>query len=657
MAMKGSISFVEQHLEKGVLGIAGLFVLGVGVYFLGLGPNKVDFNGQKVGPRELDDAILRQGQELKRTIETKKPQKEDVPAFATELRQQFEAGIFGAADKGPAVPRELPVPAQFAAALPATDEQADKDHDVVLVTPLKPNALATSTGISLAVRQQTVLGEDTPAGSSADDEDPVELSWVSVGAYFPLDTQQREMTKAGYAGHRAKVYLVGVDMQRQELTASGDYSEWVDVEPSKAMPKFDVPNPVYDNKTGELLNQAELDAKLELVKASQQQLIQATFYPVAAGDQWVLPPVPGHEPKEDADAAEPGAPRPGRDPNKQQPGTGHKPQAPGPTPPPPPTPGGGRVGPGAGGGGRMGGGGRTGGGGAPPPPTPGASQQPPAKDKEVKENIKQARAALNKKEYDEAVRLARSAAESGDATAGEKAQANQILKAAEKGLLASTKTHTVAQRETIDFVRNPGAENEPAVWFHDDSVQPGKTYRYRMRVKIWNRYVGRRSALRDPAQADQTVLEGDWSLPSAPVTVAPRQHFFVRGQALGEPAASVDVFTWHKGTWLKEDFKVRVGDVIGGPVEVKANEGEKQVKEKVDFSTHAIVLDLRTDEPIQIRRAAGKEGEFAYREAKSLVLVYLDPADGQVKERISDLDRADPQYKKLKDEFEAAKGG
>ncbi|HQL55667.1 MAG TPA: hypothetical protein PLQ87_13235, partial [Phycisphaerae bacterium] len=55
--------------------------------------------------------------------------------------------------------------------------------------------------------------------------------------------------------------------------------------------------------------------------------------------------------------------------------------------------------------------------------------------------------------------------------------------------------------------------------------------------------------------------------------------------------------------------------------------------------------------------AAGKAGEFSYREAKSLVLVYLDPADGQVKERIADVDRSDPLYTKLKAEWDTFREG
>ena len=76
----------------------------------------------------------------------------------------------------------------------------------------------------------------------------------------------------------------------------------------------------------------------------------------------------------------------------------------------------------------------------------------------------------------------------------------------------------------------------------------------------------------------------------------------------------------------------------------------KPVYEEVDFSTGAVVLDLRFDEPVDVRTARGK-GEFAYSPRPSLVMVYLEPADGQVKERVLEFDKYDPLKKKLDDEL------
>ena len=53
-----------------------------------------------------------------------------------------------------------------------------------------------------------------------------------------------------------------------------------------------------------------------------------------------------------------------------------------------------------------------------------------------------------------------------------------------------------------------------ATWFHDDTVEPGKTYRYRLRVDLWNRYVNEPKNLANPEDARRVVLAGEWSQPA-----------------------------------------------------------------------------------------------------------------------------------------------
>jgi hypothetical protein len=97
---------------------------------------------------------------------------------------------------------------------------------------------------------------------------------------------------------------------------------------------------------------------------------------------------------------------------------------------------------------------------------------------------------------------------------------------------------------------------------------------------------------------------------------------------------------------------VAVGDVIGDLSKIKIGEYDEngdEIVTDVDFTTGAVVLDLRFDDTVDQRRR-GKDGVFGYSEKSSTVLVYLDPADGQVKERASVFDRRDPKKKELEDE-------
>ncbi len=652
MSGKGSISFIELHVEKLVLGLAGALLLGLIVYYFGIGPNKVEFRGTALGPAVLDETILQQAQELKRTFAGKRAEETPVPNYAQELSRRLNEGVLGV--ENALVPRALRVTAAFGLPLPVFEEEQPGPTDVTLVTPLPPSQPVVRTGISLVYRQPAVLGERRQPGVG---DEPEGLSWVTVAAYFPRSQQSNAMLSAGYAGYLSKVFVVGTEAQRQELRADGTFGEWEDVSPSKAMPTVEVPTPIIDDRSGAVLNQAELDQAFERVRAYQDALLQPPFYEWKGGDPWEVPPLRGHE---DVEEEEPEADKP----TPREPDRPRAPQPPPPRPPPGTPPPGQRPGslpPGGFGGGPPGGfsGGPPG---VPPGQRPGGvgggagGDNKAAARREIAKALSDASKALARNPQ-ESQRLAQSVLSNPHKTRADERRANDILRRAEKALQRL--------QERAAGPRPGGAEaalivdpetSEPAVWFHDDSVTPGKTYRYRLRVKLWNRYVGRMQSLKDPAQARQAVLVGEWSLPSDPVTVAARKHFFVRGpRPRGtEPTASVDVFTWHEGAWLKESFDVQVGDVIGGRRETRIAERDDENRPKramVDFTTDALVLDIRPDEPTLQRRLAGKSGEFAYSARPSLVLVYLDPADGQVKERVAAADLNDRLYKKLNDEY------
>ena len=275
----------------------------------------------------------------------------------------------------------------------------------------------------------------------------------------------------------------------------------------------------------------------------------------------------------------------------------------------------------------------------------------------VRDSLKNALQATRERDWDSAKDEAAKVLRSPYASRGQQDQAESIFRQAH----AEIAREQNREADAGEFVVDPETE-DPAIWFHDQTVTPGKTYRYRLRVRLWNRYVGRRDAVSADSQnqVNRTALAGDWSVPSMPITAAPKRHFFVTGRRFDSPAATTDVFTWHRGNWLKESFDVLVGQTIGDVRDVKAGERDardRAVRQPIDFSTGAVVLDMRLDQPVLQRKSSGRQGEFTYRDAESLILVYVDPADGQVKERVADDDRADPLYKRLKSEWDSFKSG
>ena len=660
------LAMIEAHVEKGILVLSVGFMGWMLWSFIINSPNKVQYGGKEYGPRDLLEAVKRDADTLETAIRNAKPEDVDESqfAFSERLRQEHDAGIYAKVEEEdvpppPELPKELvrATPLGEKIVVPGLEESQTPAGSITLVTPLKPSRPVVRTGRSLAMREGLevdLLGEVTVPEAGPEGEKPREVGWVTVGAYFDKKAQYNECIKAGYAPYRSKAYIAGLEVQRQEVLSNGQYSDWEGVKVSKSMPKVECPEPAFDDATGELLNKDEIRQAFGTIKAAQSLIMQSPFYVVDDGDLWEPPALAGLEEDEDAEEEEEpefAAAGGSRRPTPQVLGGGSRLAPSGPR-------GGGRTigagrSPGGGralGGGTMLGGGRTGGRGM---PSGGGAQSEADKKregrKEIRDNLKEARKLIGQKQYSEALALANSVLGSEYATKGSKRSAKQLISVAERKIeKASGRELSRLDQEVEELVQHPETKT-PAVWFHDDTVQPGKTYRYRMRVELWNRYVGQTRPMKNPADARESMLAGEWSLPSDPITVTPNTNFFFTG---GRPpaTANVEVWKWYQGRWISERFDVSEGDVIGGSKTVELAEYDEdgnEVRKELDFSTDAIVLDLRFDDSVA-ERSDKKDAAFDYRTRTSPVMVYLDPADGQVKERVLNDDRRNP----LREEYE-----
>lgn len=681
------LALLETHVEKIILGVAGLFALWLAYSYLINTPNTRQFEGQALKPDKLNDAILTSAKKLENAVKNAKADETPVENSSQQLKQRFMAGILG--PPGPNMPRlepTLPTLASFGSRIevPGLAETEEAAGNITLVTPLPPSQPVVRTGRSLAKREPLSISVDVaPKGEkSAAAAQPTEAAWVSIAAYFDREGQRKEMEAKKYAGDRSRVYIAGVEVQRQEMLSTGGWSEWKDVR-SRAMPDIKVPDPVFDDATGALLNKDVMDQMLSVVRGEQKTIMQPEFLSVEAGDFWEVPPLDGlQEDEHDEDAAVAKPAKEKKEPKPRQ------------APAPPPV-GGGRSAGGGGGGGRggfVGGGDDTlgGGGGAGGGQSAAAAEQKRKADarKAAKADMREAGKAFGQKKYEDARGALNKVINNADAPKALKSQAHELQARIDKivkatgggagggmsgggrapgGMIGDDGAMPpgggrfagggggagapMAAPTTTPLIQHP-ERGTPAVWFHDDSVEAGKTYRYRMRVKLWNRYVGRMKALVTPGDARKALIAGEWSQPSEPVTVTPRTYFFVSGGVTGKPSAvGAEVWRWLDGNWIKQRFDVEVGDTIGGERRVKTGKYDDkgdEVLAMVDFNTGAVVTDVRKEE-VKVR-LPGKGGSFTHRPVDSLVVAYVDPADGQVKERAAELDRSDPIRNKLKEE-------
>jgi len=132
-----------------------------------------------------------------------------------------------------------------------------------------------------------------------------------------------------------------------------------------------------------------------------------------------------------------------------------------------------------------------------------------------------------------------------------------------------------------------GKVSDFIVWAHDDTVESGKTYRYKMRIKLKNPLYNTFGLTASQEDANKFALESpwsDWKTVTAPKTT---EYFFtaMRQQVGTKNVTSVtcSVYRHAKGDWTKETFTVSPGDAIGG------------IKGDIDYSTGATLVDLRPD--------------------------------------------------------------
>lgn len=133
--------------------------------------------------------------------------------------------------------------------------------------------------------------------------------------------------------------------------------------------------------------------------------------------------------------------------------------------------------------------------------------------------------------------------------------------------------------------------------YFDFSVEPGKTYRYRVRLILQNPNFGKRIA---DAGGLAHVVAGetrttDWSNVTPPIAVADDLRFFLtrvnepKGSSRLLPAAQMDVYQWDSkyGTMVNKSFEVRMGQPIADEVKTEVIDAAGQKAEEMDYTFKA----------------------------------------------------------------------
>lgn len=178
------------------------------------------------------------------------------------------------------------------------------------------------------------------------------------------------------------------------------------------------------------------------------------------------------------------------------------------------------------------------------------------------------------------------------------------------------------------------------VWAHDLSVEPGKTYRYKVVCSVLNPLY-RQSRLNAKQKqenfdrvslgpSDEEITDSAWS---APLTLDPKHYFFAVGGSADDRRITFEVWTIYDGIWRNVEVKELPGNEIGDMVNVPGVAGI------VPMNVGKILLDVDTVS------GGGVGGSGSVLRA-----LYLDPTTGRIESRMVDRDKKSDERKRLENE-------
>jgi hypothetical protein len=146
---------------------------------------------------------------------------------------------------------------------------------------------------------------------------------------------------------------------------------------------------------------------------------------------------------------------------------------------------------------------------------------------------------------------------------------------------------------------NLSGMTEPlAFWAFDDTVEPGKTYRYRVRLGVFNPVAGtNKISERDKSRREDAILWSAFSKETSPVDVPRRLYFFPLREA--GKVVTFQVSRYVLGYWYSWNFPVQQGEMIGTAVQNKIADDDGsltkqnvELPESIDYSTGAVLVDV-----------------------------------------------------------------
>jgi hypothetical protein len=597
--MQKIVGLLEKNVQWLVLALGGAYMLWMIWSYVFTAPVSVDVGGRSLAPGEVDDHVYREkaqllDEQMRRTVAVPNVTPPDpVQSFMAALENRTNFGTLP-----PVV--FTPPTGKLEVLASAGGDAAAQPNDAGAAKVEKLPAIAAATDLKARRGRSTVAIPD-PAGQvepTLGNLGPVRIldkDWVSVRYLIGKDALAKSFEEAKVPQFFMKTLILRAELVRQEKQPDGSWGSETVLAPLRGSKLQPYPAP------SDRVAMAQYN---EWARANQQEILQPAFYGVTKGDQWG---VPGEELNE-ATSSVPFDPRNYLDPKsdlskltkeqkdqvlaarreaaaeadrqrREQRGQPRQRQPSGGE--------GGEFGPGGG----QRGGGRGPGFQASDPDRPRNYQVP---------NEGQPRG------------FQPGGGEFGPSGA-------EFSPGAPNQQQSPAFNPANFPIPNGDF--DPRAVDKDLTgWAHDDSVEPGKIYRYKIRYRVKNPVYQTFNVTSPQALAEQFDLisiDSEWT---HDVSVPALTSFFIANNFDADSARSVkfDVFKFQDGVLHTQSFVAAPGDVIG------------RKDKTVDFNTGWTVVDIRRD----------------LRSSGSYVL--LTDSTGRLEQRLYDVDKNDPELKKLR---------
>ncbi|MCH7592259.1 MAG: hypothetical protein IH989_05725 [Planctomycetes bacterium] len=614
---KQMVGPLERHLEKAILAVAGILLIGSAAMYLVTSPNEIELGGETVTPSTIDAKLASRALSVREAIRRARSDSTDVeslaPGFESTL-DPFQSGripltLVSAGSIGPHVPVADPASA------------APGQRSLVTVAPLgKPSVTSGRSTF-------TFFDDDGEAFSIA--------NWVTVSAVFDVK-EQTALQRAEYGASRKDVFFGLPQLQSRVQRTDGSWSDddWQIVEPWPKL-RLGPPPTVFLDGDGDEVTLDPTSAKnlgrytKNLTEPLQQLDILRPFLPdILNGDGWSFPTLTSHRDVVVQDQEFLFPENPDAD-TLDRYNTGEASGI------------------------------ALGGGQAKLTFAERRKQHEEAYDRLIDSAQKNLSADDARRAYNEAQAIFTDI----EAGAGDKNKAAKLMKAAEQAEFDIERRRKRGRRRAAAEVPAAGRgaaqtvrQTQPTqqMWVHDagpGSVESGKTYQYRMRPTVLNGLAGDPQKFRDKQNAAVVLIAGAWTEPVE--VVIPRDTmFFLTSKDKGKGTVKIQFYKWEEGVWVySRRFAYSVGDDLNGESRCKLpspDDPSRSYNALVDFEVDGTIVDIDFERTYRERKkvSSSRTGVKFATASRACSVVFVDAA-GRLYERFVPTDKANPERKAM----------